>query len=160
MTTVIMVNIYGLSRIFYVIARDRLLPKVLSKLHPKYDSPHITIILFTILIALMGAFLPYSSLAELASMAALTDYIIVAIVVILFRLRMPNAERPFKCPAVFIIAPIALLVSLYLLFKQIIGVNGEFLISGKVYFLWFFIAFILYLLRGALIKTRNLLEKN
>ena len=47
MTTVIMMNIYGQSRIFYVIARDGLLPKFMAKLHHKYDSPHITIVIFT-----------------------------------------------------------------------------------------------------------------
>ena len=77
MTTVIMVNIYGQSRIFYVIARDGLLPKFLAKIHHKYDSPHITIGIFTLIIGLIGAFIPYSILAQLASMAALTDYVLV-----------------------------------------------------------------------------------
>ena len=154
MTTVIMVNIYGQSRVFYVIARDGLLPKSLAKLHHKYDSPHITIIVFTTLISLMGAFMPYSILAQLSSMGALADYIVVAIIVMIFRFRYPDAERPFKCPIVFVIAPLALLASFYLLFKQIIGKNGELLETGSIFFYWFVIVFILYVMKKSLFKTK------
>ena len=155
MTTVIMVNIYGQSRIFYVIARDGLLPKPLAKLHHKYDSPYVTIITFTIIIALMGGLIPYGLLAQLSSMAALTDYMLVGVIVVLFRLRYPKMERPFKCPAIFIVAPIALLASLYLLFKQIIGKDGTMLMTGKVFILWFVIMFMLYVLKRALVKTKQ-----
>ncbi len=154
MTTVIMVNIYGQSRVFYVIARDGLLPKPLAKLHHKYDSPHITIIVFTTVIALMGAFMPYHILAQLSSMGALADYIVVAIIVMLFRFRYPDAERPFKCPIVFVIAPLALLASFYLLFKQIIGKDGEILETGSIFFYWFVIVFILYIMKKSLFKTK------
>lgn len=155
MTTVIMINIYGQSRIFYVIARDGLLPKPLARLHHKYDSPYITIIIFSAIIALMGALIPYGVLAQLSSMGALTDYIIVGIIVILFRFKYSNMERPFKCPAIFIVAPIALLSSLFLLFKQIIGKNNEMLLTGKVFILWFVIMLILYILKSALSKTKR-----
>lgn len=155
MTTVIMINIYGQSRIFYVIARDGLLPKPLARLHHKYDSPYITIIIFSAIIALMGALIPYGVLAQLSSMGALTDYIIVGIIVILFRFKYSNMERPFRCPAIFIVAPIALLSSLYLLFKQIIGKNNEMLLTGKVFILWFVIMLILYILKSALSKTKR-----
>lgn len=155
MTTVIMINIYGQSRIFYVIARDGLLPKPLARLHHKYGSPYIIIVIFSAIIALMGALIPYGVLAQLSSMGALTDYIIVGIIVILFRFKYSNMERPFRCPAIFIAAPIALLSSLYLLFKQIIGKNNEILLTGKVFILWFVIMLILYILKSTLSKTKR-----
>lgn len=152
MTTVIMLNLYGQSRIFYVIARDGLLPKFISRLHHKYDSPHITIIIFTLLTGIMGAFLPYDILAKLSSMAALSDYVIITIIVMLFRFTQKHVERPFKCPAVFVVAPIALASSLYLLFKQIISKDGELLLTGQIFILWFVGIFVLYLFRKSLIK--------
>src|ERR1044071_3749463 len=88
MTTVIMMNIYGISRIFYVIARDGLLPKFLAKLHPKYDSPYVTILIFTFLIACLAAICPLEVLSQLSSMGALIDYIVVVLVVMLFRLKL------------------------------------------------------------------------
>lgn len=158
MTTVIMVNIYGQSRIFYVIARDGLLPKPLAKLHHKYDSPYITIITFSVIIALMGALIPYGFLAQLSSMGALTDYMIVGVIVILFRFRYPDVERPFKCPVIFVIAPLALLSSFYLLFKQIISKDGTMLMTGKIFIIWFVIMFVLYALKRSLTKTKQELK--
>lgn len=147
MTTVIMVNIYGQSRIFYVVARDGLIPKFMSKIHPKYDSPYMTILVFTVFVALAGSLVPFNTLAQLSSMGALTDYVVVGLVVIFFRFKEPNIRRPFKCPAIYIIAPIALLASLYLLTKQIFDVNGNLLPSGQTYLYWLAGAFGLYLVK-------------
>lgn len=155
MTTVIMVNIYGQSRIFYVIARDGLLPKPLAKLHYRYDSPYITIITFSAIIALLGALVPYGVLAQLSSMGALTDYMIIGVIVVIFRFRYKDVERPFKCPAIFIVAPLALISSFYLLFKQIISKDGQMLLTGKVFILWFVIMFILYAVKKAILKTKQ-----
>jgi APA family basic amino acid/polyamine antiporter len=155
MTTVIMMNIYGQSRIFYVIARDGLLPKFMAKLHHKYDSPHITIIIFTTMIAGMAAFCPYSILAQLSSMAALLDYVAITIIVMLFRFRLPNVERPFRCPAVFLIAPVAIVASVGLLFKQIVGKDGSLLLTGEIIIYWFIAMFILYVLNMLVFKRKS-----
>ncbi|MGI4776118.1 MAG: amino acid permease [Janthinobacterium lividum] len=156
MTTVIMMNIYGISRIFYVIARDGLLPKFLTKIHPKYDSPYVGIVIFTILIALLGGFYPLEVLSKLSSMAALIDYMVVAAIVMLFRIKLPNVSRPFKCPIVFIISPIAFLASAYLLSKQVIDENFQLITTGRVIIYWFTIAFILYLVRAVIIRKQVL----
>ncbi|WP_341758724.1 amino acid permease [Candidatus Tisiphia endosymbiont of Ditula angustiorana] len=152
MTTVLMMNIYGTSRIFYAIARDGLLPKSFAKLHPKYDSPYITILIFSALAALLGGFCPTAILIQLSSMGALVDYMAVAIIVMLFRIKMPNATRPFKCPAAFIIIPFVLVACLYLLVIQI--VDGEFnlMTAGKALIYWFVAMFILYVIRSFFIK--------
>ena len=160
MTTVLMMNIYGQSRIFYVIARDGLLPKSLAKLHHKYDSPYVTIMAFTIIIGLLGSLLPYGILAQIASMGALADYMVITIIVMLFRVKYPEAERPFKCPAVFIVAPLAFFSSLYLLFKQVIGKEGELMQTGKIFILWFVVVFILYLIKKMFPSGQNTLQGN
>lgn len=155
MTTVLMMNIYGTSRIFYVIARDGLLPKSFAKLHTKYDSPYITILLFSALAAILGGFCPTEILVQLSSMGALIDYTAVAIIVMLFRIKMPDATRPFKCPAAFIIIPFVLVACLYLLVIQI--VDGEFnlMTAGKVLIYWFVAMFVLYIFRSFFIKHPN-----
>lgn len=152
MTTVLMMNIYGTSRIFYVIARDGLLPKSFAKLHPKYDSPYITILLFSALAAILGGFCPTEILIQLSSMGALIDYTAIAIIVMLFRITMPDATRPFKCPAAFIIIPFVLVACLYLLVIQI--VDGEFnlMTAGKALICWFVAMFVLYIFRSFFIK--------
>lgn len=155
MTSVIMINIYAQSRIFYVISRDGLLHKNLSKIHYKYDSPYIAIFMFTIMVALMGGFIPYDVLAKLSSMAALTDYIIVAVIVMIFRITKPTIERSFKCPLVFFVAPFAAIASTYLLFKQVIDKNNELLFTGKFFIGWIIVMFILYVIRISFFKKRE-----
>ena len=152
MTTVLMMQIYGTSRIFYVIARDGLLPKSFAKLHPKHDSPYVTIIIFSILAALLGAFCPTEVLTQLSSMGSLIDYIMVAVIVLLFRVKLPDAVRPFKCPAAFIIAPLALVACVYLLCIQIFDGDFNLMIAGRMLMYWFILMFVLYILRSFFIK--------
>ena len=73
----------------------------------------------------------------------------------IFRLRLPNAERPFKCPAVFIVAPTALIASIWLLFKQIISKDGSLLLTGEIIIYWFVVMFILYVLKVLIFSKRE-----
>jgi basic amino acid/polyamine antiporter, APA family len=154
MTTVLMMNIYATSRIFYVIARDGLLPKSFAKLHTKYDSPYITILIFSALAALLGGFCPTEILFQLSSMGALIDYSVVAVIVMLFRIKMPNAPRPFKCPAAFVIIPFVLVACLYLLSIQIFDSNFNLMIAGQLLIYWFALMFVLYILRLFFMKRQ------
>ncbi|WP_375326602.1 amino acid permease [Candidatus Tisiphia endosymbiont of Nemotelus uliginosus] len=147
MTTVLMMNIYATSRIFYVIARDGLLPKSFAKIHPKYDSPYITLLIFSALAAILGGFCPTSLLIQLSSMGSLIDYSVVALIVILFRIKMPDAVRPFKCPAVFVVVPIVLIACTYLLVIQIFDTDFRLMAAGKALIIWFIAMFVLYILR-------------
>lgn len=154
MTTVLMMNIYATSRIFYVIARDGLLPKSFAKLHTKYDSPYITILIFSALAALLGGFCPTEILVQLSSMGSLIDYTVVAIIVILFRIKMPNVPRPFKCPAACIIIPFVLIACLYLLSIQMFDSNFNLMIAGQLLIYWFALMFVLYILRLFFMKRQ------
>jgi APA family basic amino acid/polyamine antiporter len=155
MTTVMMMNIYGQSRIFYVIARDGLLPKPLAKLHPRYDSPYVTIILFSALAAILCSFLPLQLLGKLSSMGALVDYIVVAFIVMLFRVRLPEVPRPFKCPGLFIIAPIAVVACGVLLLKQVFDVEWNLALAGQLIIIWFVSVFALYFLKSFISTSRK-----
>lgn len=155
MMTVLMMNIYGTSRIFYAIARDGLLPKSFAKLHPKYDSPYITIIIFASLAAILGGFCSTELLTQLTSMGALIDYITVTIIVVLFRIRLPDAQRPFKCPLVFIIVPFILIACAYLLFIQIYDGEFNLLTVGRALIYWFITIFVLYIVRSFFMKKEQ-----
>jgi len=74
----------------------------------------------------------------------------------LFRVKLPNALRPFKCPAVFIIAPIALIACIYLLGIQILDGDFTLMIAGQLLIYWFIVMFILYILRSFFIKNQVL----
>ena len=152
MSTVIMMQLYGQSRIAYVMSRDGLYPHNFAKLHPKYDSPYFSLIFFASISATLTAFVPYDNLAKLSSMGSLVHYSAIAIAVMLFRVTRPEAKRPFKCPAIFIVAPIALFSSLFMLSKQIMR-NGELIITGQLIIGWISLVTILYFLSRLIRKN-------
>lgn len=155
MTTVIMMNIYGISRIYYVIARDGLLPSFMSKLHAKYDTPYIAIFLFAGLTAFLAAFFPLETLAKMSSMAALIDYFLIAIIVLLFRINLPNVKRPFVCPMLFVTGPIAIVAVAYLISTSIFDQNWNLLDTGYILIYWILAAFALYVLRMLCVNSCN-----
>ena len=155
MTTVIMMNIYAQSRIFYVMARDGLVPKYFAKIHPKHDSPYVSVIIFSVLIAILAGLVPLEVIAKMSSMGALIDYIVIMMVVMLFRVKMPDVARSFKCPILFIIAPVGLLACVYLLFKQIISKEGDLMLTGELFIYWFIAIFALYVLRMVIFRGNS-----
>ncbi|MDP3565026.1 MAG: amino acid permease [Methanoregula sp.] len=105
MTTVLLVNLYGQSRIFFAMSRDRLLPPVLSEVHPVFKTPVKVTILVGVVTAFVAGFLPLRIVAELVNIGALFAFMVVALGVIILRYKSPEAERPFKCP-LFPVIPI------------------------------------------------------
>jgi APA family basic amino acid/polyamine antiporter len=117
MTTVLIVNCFALSRVFYVMARDALLPEAFTKIHSRYGTPYVSSIVAGCFIAVVAGFLPIHILGSLASLGTLIVFLIASIVVIVLRYKMPDAERPFKCPAIFVISPIAISSCGYLILQ-------------------------------------------
>ena len=149
MTTVIIVQLYAVSRIVYVVSRDGLLPPIFSKVHSKYHSPYVAILVLSLVSGLLGGLVPCQTIAQLSSMGALLDYSIVALIVMLFRITKKGYTRLFKCPAIFIVGPIAFISCTYLLSKQIVDSNFNILLTGKILFSYIAITFVLYFVNKA-----------
>jgi APA family basic amino acid/polyamine antiporter len=108
-STVLLVLIYGQTRIFFVMARDRLLPESLARVHPKYRTPHVITAITGIFVAFVAGFFPIGIIAELSNIGTLFAFLMVALGVWVLRLTKPQIPRPFRCPAVHIVAPAAML---------------------------------------------------
>lgn len=147
MTTVLMMSIYGQSRVLYAIARDGMLPKSFAKLHHKFKSPSFALFVIAVLVSILAGVCPYGFLGQFASMGALIDYIVIGIIALVFRVKYPNYHRPFKCPMIFITAPLSGIVCFYLLLKQIFNDNWEVQGVGIGITVWFIIVIILYFVR-------------
>jgi APA family basic amino acid/polyamine antiporter len=160
MTTVIMMNIYGISRIFYVVSRDGLAPKVFSKVHKKYGSPYISVMIFALAIMLLGGFCPIEITARMSSMGALIDYIAIMLIVMILRIRRPETPRSFRCPALFIIAPMGFVACCYLLSTQIVSEAGELLDTGVFLIEWFIGVAMLYFIGHAISKKYSSRRSN
>lgn len=136
-TSVLLILIYGQSRIFFVMSRDGLIPQSFSKLHKKYDTPYFSVIFVTIAVALVSGFLPLTILTHMTSLGTLFAFIIVAIGVFTLRITQPNLHRPFKCPAVLITIPIAVLCCGYLVYSLLLE-------NGIWFLLWSIVGLIVY----------------
>ena len=115
--SVILVLIFGQTRIFFVMARDGLLPERLSAVHPKYKTPHIVTLLTGGIVALGAAFFPVGQLADISNAGTLYAFMMVAIAVMLLRKRDPGRQRSFRVPAIWLIAPLTIVGCVFLFFN-------------------------------------------
>lgn len=97
-TSVILVMLMGQSRIFYTMSKDGLLPKPFSKLHPKFQTPYMSNLLFAVFISLFAAFVPVHVVGEMVSIGTLFAFILVCIAVMVMRKSDPDRPRAFKTP--------------------------------------------------------------
>jgi APA family basic amino acid/polyamine antiporter len=105
--SVILALMFGQTRIFFVMARDGLLPPVLSKIHPTFHTPYVITIATGVFVALFAAVFPVDSLAEISNSGTLLAFIAVAVAVMVLRVRDPGRHRPFRAPVVWVTAPLA-----------------------------------------------------
>lgn len=116
-TTVLLVLIFGQTRVFLAMARDGLLPEKAVKLHPTHKTPYFITLATGITVAVLSGFLPISLIAELTNAGTLFAFIIVSAGVLVLRYTRPKAERPFRCPAVQIVAPLAIMMCGFLMYN-------------------------------------------
>lgn len=98
LTSVMMVLLYGQTRIFYTMSKDGLLPEMFSKVHPKFHTPYVNTIVVGSVIGLVAATTPIDILGDLVSLGTLTAFSIICYTVLHLRAKEPNLERPFKVP--------------------------------------------------------------
>ena len=98
MTSVILMSMLGQPRIFLAMADDGLLPPGMSKVHPKYRTPHVAMAITTVLAAVIAGLFPLNILGELISMGILLAFTGVCIGVLVLRHTRPNLTRPFRVP--------------------------------------------------------------
>jgi APA family basic amino acid/polyamine antiporter len=115
--SVILMMMFGQTRIFFVMSRDGLLPAVFSKIHPKYNTPHVITILTGIFVSLFAAFFPVGLLANISNSGTLFAFAAVSIAVIVIRKTDPTRHRPFRTPAIMLTAPLSVAGCLYLFYK-------------------------------------------
>jgi APA family basic amino acid/polyamine antiporter len=112
--TVIMAFMYGQSRVFFVMARDGLLPQKLSEVHPRFGTPMLITLVTGVIVAAIAGFLPLKEIAELANAGTLVAFIAVAVCMMVMRVRAPNQLRLFKAPLPWVIGPLGILGCGYL----------------------------------------------
>ena len=126
--SVILMMMFGQTRIFFVMSRDGLLPALFSKVHPTYKTPYVITIMTGIFVALFAAFFPVGILADISNSGTLFAFAAVSIAVMMLRRTDPNRVRPFRTPAIMFTAPIAIAGCMYLFWS--LGVETKLMFVG------------------------------
>ncbi len=112
MTSVLLVTFLSQARVFLAMARDGLLPRnIFAAVHPRFRTPHRSTILTGAVIAVSAGFMPIRLLEEMVSIGTLMAFALVCMSVLVLRVRQPELSRPFRCPLVWIVAPLGALVN-------------------------------------------------
>jgi APA family basic amino acid/polyamine antiporter len=115
-TSVILITFLSQARIFLAIARDGLLPNsIFGAVHPRFRTPHLSTILVGSVLCVVTAFTPIDVLFEMVNIGTLLAFIIVCAAVLILRFRRPDAPRPFRCPALYVVAPLGVLVNVLMM---------------------------------------------
>lgn len=114
--SVVLMMLFGQTRIFFVMSRDGLLPEVLSRIHPRFKTPHIVTYVTGLGVMAAAAFLPVGKLADISNSGTLFAFMVVAFTVMILRIKDKNRVRPFRTPIVWLIGPLAVLGCITLFF--------------------------------------------
>ena len=139
--SVILMMMFGQTRIFFVMSRDGLLPAVFSRVHPRFHTPHVVTIMTGIFVAIFAALFPVGALADISNSGTLFAFAAVSIAVLVLRRTDPNRNRPFRTPAIGLVAPISILGCGYLFWF----LSGY---TKSLFFGWAAIGLVVYFLYG------------
>src|SRR5689334_10519798 len=104
--SVILMMMFGQTRIFFVMARDGLLPEKLADIHPTWKTPWIVTIATGVFVAIAAALLPVGQLADVSNSGTLFAFFMVSVAVMVLRVKDPGRKRPFRTPLVWVVAPL------------------------------------------------------
>ena len=148
--SVILTMLFGQTRIFFVMSRDGLLPGVLSDVHPKFKTPHVVTLITSFFVMLAAAFFPVGELANISNSGTLLAFSMVAVGVMVLRVKDPARRRGFRTPWIWFVGPAAVIGCLAL-FALLRGA------AIKVFLIWGSIGLVVYFLYGY--RTSHLAKK-
>jgi basic amino acid/polyamine antiporter, APA family len=139
--SVILMMMFGQTRVFFSMARDRLLPDVLTTIHPRFNTPHVVTMITGTVVMCAAAFFPVGKLADLSNGGTLAAFFAVALGVMILRRKDKDRKRPFRTPGIWVVGPLALIgcLGLFLLLP---------LVTIMVFFGWAALGLVVYRFYG------------
>jgi APA family basic amino acid/polyamine antiporter len=139
--SVILMMLFGQTRIFFTMSRDGLLPDVLSKVHPRFHTPYVVTIITGVFVSLFAAMFPVGILADISNSGTLFAFMMVALGVMVLRRTQPDRPRPFRTPMVWLVGPLAIAGCLLLFLNLSIY-------TLALFFGWAFVGLLVYFAYG------------
>jgi APA family basic amino acid/polyamine antiporter len=140
--TVILVLMYGQSRIFFVMARDGLLPRGLSAVSEKRGTPVLMTTITGLFVAAIAGLFSLDRIVALANAGTLAAFIATAVCMMVLRVRDPNRPRVFRSPIPWVVGPVCALGCLYLFLNGLTG------FTQVAFLVWNGVGLVLYFLYG------------
>jgi APA family basic amino acid/polyamine antiporter len=140
LTTVLLVLLYGQSRVFFAMSRDGLLPGMFAKIHPTFRTPYLSSILIGVVVAIVAAIGKLDVVANLVNIGTLVAFILVSIGVVVLRQRAPEMKRGFRVPGSPVVPILSAAGALFLVVQ---GLPWQTL---ALYFTWLIIGLVIYFL--------------
>ena len=103
--SVVLMMMFGQTRVFFTMARDGLLPSSFAKVHPRFKTPHVVTAVTGLFALVFAGVLPVGSLADYSNSGTLFAFAMVALAVLVLRVKDPARKRSFRTPAVWLVAP-------------------------------------------------------
>lgn len=132
-TSVALSSLLGQSRIFYVMARDKMLPPVVAHVHPRFKTPVVTTMITGVAVALLSLIVPLNQLLNLVNIGTLIAFTVVCAGVLYLRRRKPDIPRSFRVPFVPLFPILGIVFSLFL---AVFGLS-------RTTWIWFAIALVI-----------------
>jgi APA family basic amino acid/polyamine antiporter len=107
--SVILMMIFGQTRVFFSMARDRLLPEGLTRIHVRFNTPHVVTMITGSVVMAVAALFTVGRLADLSNGGTLAAFFAVGLGVMILRRTAGERKRPFRTPAIRIVGPLALI---------------------------------------------------
>jgi APA family basic amino acid/polyamine antiporter len=130
---------FGQTRIFFVMARDGLLPESWSKVSGKSGAPVYVTLMVGLIVAVISGMFDLGDLASVANAGTLAAFIAVGASVMILRKTHPELPRVFRTPAVWVVVPLAIAGCLYLFISLKLKTIG-------VFFAWNAVGLVIYVL--------------
>jgi APA family basic amino acid/polyamine antiporter len=115
LSSVMVVMMLAQPRIFLATSRDGLLPRWAGRIHPRFNTPHISTMVTGVVVAVAAGLTPISTLGTLVNIGTLMAFVIVSIGIIVLRRTRPDLPRPFRMPLVPLLPALSALVALLLM---------------------------------------------
>ena len=113
-TSVALASLLGQSRIFYVMARDGMLPPVVAAVNPRFKTPLVTTMITGVAVAVLALIVPLNNLLNLVNIGTLIAFTVVCAGVLYLRHRKPDLPRTFRVPFVPLFPILGIVCSLFL----------------------------------------------